>query len=134
MAKQGLLIPIANPGKNGLNKEARGTILDPIFGTRAQNAVVDSEGRIAVRKGSTESTTMDIASTPDVENIHEYVQQDGTLILISSWNGGIGTGLTDPDANQVSSSTFDDDGHIWFQDFNNKVLAFTTTSAIFHVT
>lgn len=47
-------ITFPSPGFLGLNKEKEQSVLTPEWATEAQNAVVDSAGRLAARKGYTD--------------------------------------------------------------------------------
>ncbi len=86
--------------------------------------VVDGSGNLAARNGYTDKTTTKVTSTPAIETLHEYIQQDGTLILVSAWNGDMGVGLTDPEGNSVEGAFNAADGHFLMCNFNDKVLAF----------
>ena len=124
MTRQLLPIDAVTPGGRGLNLQQKGTILDPGWATNALNCVLDDAKRLASRQGYSVTTSTDITSTPDVEAIHEFLQGDGTVEIIVSWNGGIGNSLTDPEGNDISGSVTDADGRWWFQNFNNKVIGF----------
>ena len=124
MSQQLLPIDSVTPGRRGLNLQQKGSILSAEWATNAQNCILDEARRLAARKGYSVTTTTDITGTPDVEAIHEYLQGDGTVETILSWNGGIGNSLADPEGNDISGSVTDTDGRWWFQNFNNKVIGF----------
>jgi len=124
MSQQLLPIDAVTPGVRGLNLQQKGTILDPVWATNALNCVLDDARRLAARNGYSVTSTTAITSSPDVEAIHEYLQGDGTVEMLVSWNGGIGNSLSDPEGNDVSGAVTDADGRWWFQNFNNKVIGF----------
>lgn len=69
-------IDLVSPGFFGLNYAQSGNVLSPAYAVEARNAVIDSSGRLAARKGLREIT--DAYNSP-VSLIHEYVRSDGEL-------------------------------------------------------
>jgi hypothetical protein len=124
MTRQMLPIDMVTPGNRGLNLQQQGAILSPSWATRALNCVLDDARRLASRQGYSVTTTTDITATPNVEAIFEYLQGDGTVEPIVSWDGGIANDLADPEGNDISGVVTDADGRWWFQNFNNKVIGF----------
>lgn len=117
-------IDLVTPGFRGLNTSQSGSILSPAYCTQADNAVIDSSGRLAARDGVTDVTTTPISPAATILTLHEYKQEDGDLIPIIAWNGGISTNLADPEASDISGAVTDADGTWRFQNFNNIVLGF----------
>lgn len=116
-------VTFPSPGFIGLNKEARQTLLNPGWATEAQNAVVDEAGRIAARKGWTNETGTPISATPTIESGIEYIQEDGTTMLVV----GAGSKLYQSTDNGATFS--DKTGAVtvtankWqFANFNSKVF------------
>ena len=127
MTAQGVRIPVVSPGRWGVNREGKGSLMSMDFAIRAENAVVDGENRLAARKGYTDNTTTKITSTPLVQSLFEYIQQDNTVMIISAYGGaqgGISDDIADPEANEVHGSFTVTDGVWWFQNFNDNVLCF----------
>lgn len=124
MTRQLLPIDVVTPGRFGLNLQEKGNILPPGWCTNARNCILDDARRVAARLGYSVTSTTAISGSPDVEAIHEYLQGDGTVEMIVSWNGGIGNSLADPEGNDISGAVTDTDGRWFFQNFNNKVVAF----------
>lgn len=79
-------VTFPSPGFLGINKEARQTLLPPAWATEAQNAVVDSAGRIAARKGWVDQTGTALTSNPLIQSLHEFLQNDGTSMLVLGAN------------------------------------------------
>ena len=77
--------PLLGPGFRGLNTELNESVgfQDPTWALDLQNAVWDSKGRLALRKGWIDQTTSAISGTPDMWVLHEYVRSDGTTSLIA---------------------------------------------------
>lgn len=103
-------IQIAAPGFYGLNTQDSPVGLPPAFAAQADNCVIDAYGRIASRKGLHPYTTdPEDSGNIDVnyaETCHEYVQEDGTRILLFAgdddtntpalWNQTSGGGASSP--------------------------------------
>lgn len=82
MALQPVTFP--SPGFLGINKAKQDVLMGPEWATEARNCVVDSAGRIAARKGWIKLTTSAMTGTPNIDVIHEYLQNDGTSLLIAA--------------------------------------------------
>lgn len=132
MALQAVIVPkeqlqpidLVTPGFRGLNTAQAGSILSPAYCTQADNAIIDSSGRLAARDGVTDVTTTPISPAATIKTIHEYKQEDGTLIPIVAWDGGISNSIADPEGSDISGAVTDADGTWRFQNFNNLVLGF----------
>lgn len=117
-------IDLVTPGFRGLNTTQAGSILSPVYCTQADNAVIDSTGRLAARDGVTDITTTPISPAATIRTLHEYMDEDGDVMTIIAWDGGISNNTADPEAGDISGAVTDSDG-IWrFQNFNNLVLGF----------
>jgi len=122
------LIPISltSPGAFGLNTEASGTLLPKEWATTLTNAVFDSSGRPAARKGWVTQTSSAVAGV--LMRVHEYVKADGTVKTISSTDADIFEGVSTPSS--VEGSLAISEGNIKFVNFNDKCIALGTgTSA-----
>lgn len=124
MTRQLTTLDLVSPGFLGLNLLQAGSLLPPVYATKAQDVVIDRSGRLAARKGYSDLTTTDITSTPAVETIHEYVQKDGTTEIIVAWDGGIANDVADPEGNDISGSVTDTSGRWSFANFNDKCIGF----------
>lgn len=72
-------ISISAPGFYGLNSQEGAVAVGENFALVADNAVIDTYGRIGARKGYNVFSDTDAADT--VQCIHEHVNQDGTTEL-----------------------------------------------------
>lgn len=124
MARQLANIDLIAPGKLGLNRESRSRLLNPDFATKATNFVLSREGLMTSRRGQTDQTATAITANPNVESLFEYRKSDGSAEVIVAWDGGIANNIGDPEGNDVSGSLTDANGTWWFQNFNDKCLAF----------
>lgn len=96
-SKQQLAVAQVNPGQFGLNTQDAPRLLPDGFLTKADNCVVDKQGRIASRKGREYVTTSGGTSSA-IEVIFEAEWDDGTTTLFSAGNNKVYTGtatLTD---------------------------------------
>jgi hypothetical protein len=117
-------IDLVTPGFRGLNTAQSGSILSPAYCTQADNAVIDSTGRLAARDGVTDITTTPVDPAVPIKTLFEYKQEDGTLTPIIAWDGGISTDLADPEGSDISGTVDDADGTWRFQNFNDVVVGF----------
>lgn len=124
MTAQLFPIDIVSPGTRGINYQQQSSLLHPQWATRADNAVIDSSGRLAARRGWSNLTTTPVTSTPNIETLFEYIQEDGTKEMILAWDGGISNSTDDPEGSDISGAVTDTSGTWWFQNFNDKVLGF----------
>lgn len=56
-SRQLVPLDIVAPGNKGLNTTLQGQLMDPSYATVANNAVIDTSGRLAARQGMTNQTT-----------------------------------------------------------------------------
>ena len=96
MAQQRQNIYIGAPGFRGLNTQDAPVGQDASFASIAENAVIDSFGRIGARKGVkvVTSSATPLGSSDGIEQVFEYTKRDGTLIVFSTGNNNIFTGTT----------------------------------------
>ena len=111
------------PGSLGLNTEDSLTPVGPLYAVEALNGVIDGQGRLASRDGTTDRTT-GVAASAAIKQIFEYVRSSGTLETIVSWNGGIANSITAPGTNDISGSVTDSDGNWQFVNFNDLCYGF----------
>lgn len=124
MPGQLLPVDIVTPGARGVNYEQAGSLLDPAWAVVATNAIIDTSGRLASRRGYSDLTTTPVTSTPAIKSLFSQIAEDGTRTTIAAWNGGIGTGVDDPEGSDISGAVTDADGNWWFQNFVGKVIGF----------
>lgn len=97
----------------------------------ASNAVIDSSGRLAARKGWVNQTTSTIASSPNLLALHEYVDNTGAVTLVTAGNSKLyessDNGATWTDRTGAVAVTADN----WqFQNFNGKVIGAQASHAL----
>ena len=117
-------ITLVAPGSWGLNKEAEYNLLEPQWATEATNCVIARGGRIASRSGWADQTTTPIAATPSIDVLHEYIQKDGTKVVISTAANKIFKDITDftVGANNITSTTAPSADNWQFVNFNDYVI------------
>jgi hypothetical protein len=120
-------IPLASPGFRGLNTELNAAVLTPDWATEAMNALMDSAGRLAVRRGW-KIQTLDIDPVGGFLNkLHEYRSSSGESVMITSDSGGsIWTGVEEMTyllSNEGSPDWID---HTLLN-FNNRLIAISAT-------
>ncbi len=76
------MLPLNVPAFLGLNTQNESGLLGPEWATKLQNAVLDSSGRVAVRKGWNSLTTTPLAA--DIVQLVEYHTHAGARQLIAS--------------------------------------------------
>jgi hypothetical protein len=91
------LRPLAVPGAGffGLNTQKGNVPLAASWATRADNAVIDSSGRLAARQGYSRLNSSAITGTA-INSLHEYVQSDGDTFVISAINNKLYSGTGTP--------------------------------------
>lgn len=118
-----ITIPLVTPAFKGLNKQAETSILGPEWATVATNAVFDSSGRLAARKGWANATASPMSGTPTIEQIHEQIFEDGTTALISAAGSKLWSGVSSP--SDVTGTATVTVGNNWqFVNYNGRVLGF----------
>lgn len=113
-------VPLNTPGFMGLNKQAEGTILGPEWATRLENTVIDTNNRIASRKGWLLKTTGSTV-TGNIEQMHWELATDH--MFTSSSDPGTLSRSTDKGINftDVTSGTTVTDANGTFHDFNGSI-------------
>jgi hypothetical protein len=119
-------VDIVAPGAAGLNTERKNTLMAPQWATVAQNAVVNRSGRLAARLGWADQTTTGIAGSPGIKVMHEYLNEAGASVILSTASNKIYKNISDftDAANDITSSTAPTADNWKFINFNNKVLGF----------
>ena len=119
-------VDLVAPGSRGLNTENANSLLSPGWATTAINAVINRNGRIGARKGWASQTTTNISGNDQIDVLFEYLQEDGTSIIITAADNAIYQGIDDytVGANDITSSTTPTADHWQFVNFNGKVLGF----------
>lgn len=122
-------IRVSSPGRNGLNTQQQGQILDFSWATEAENAIIDISGRLAARQGfrrqNTGSGGGSIGSSNTVDQLFEYVDNSGNTLLIFASNNKIYKDDGDGTVTDISGSITTPTGNNWkFQNFNGKCIGF----------
>ena len=99
MSKQLQPLSVAAPAFFGLNTQDSPVGMSANFAKRADNCVIDKQGRIAARQGHTQVSTAfpsgdDALGANPIEAIHEHVAYDGTKTVYSAGNNRLYTGTT----------------------------------------
>lgn len=123
----GTLVPasIIAPGFFGINRQVVITE-DFRWAFESTNCVIDSNGRLAARKGRRNLTTSALSGTPSIRSLAEHLVTAGTSTIISAANNKLYSGtttLTDitDTADDVTGITDDN----WqFQNINGKLVGF----------
>jgi hypothetical protein len=110
------------PGFYGLNKQQSGDVLPPGWATEGTNAVFDTIGRLAARKGTKNQHSTQVASK--LGSAHEYIDGEGNRVNIFAADNKI--------YKEVSGTITDISGTIttptannWqFTNFNGKCVGF----------
>lgn len=84
---------VAAPGFFGLNTQVN-TAPGLQWASRADNCVIDAQGRLAARKGRNHITTAAISGTPAMRSVFEQVTSDGTKTIISAAGNKLYSGTT----------------------------------------
>lgn len=117
-------LDLVAPGFRGINTVQAGSLLDPSYCVQAQNAVIDTSGRLAARFGTVTQTTTPIGGNLPILYSFEFVQGNNTFQQLVTWAGGISNNLTNPAANNIKGSVVATNGQWFFGNFNNKVIGF----------
>lgn len=119
-------IVLVAPGSRGLNTERSGDLLSPQWATEARNCVLSNGGRIAARKGWANQTATPITDLEQIDVIHEFIMDDGTVEVISAADNKIYKNITDftVAGNDITSSTAPTADNWQFVNFNDKCIGF----------
>lgn len=138
MAQQRENIYIGAPGFRGINTQDAPVGQDASYASIAENAVIDSFGRIGARKGINllTSSATPLGSSVGVENLFQYVDYSGTTVVFSTGNNKIFTGtssLTDitPSGYTVSANNWkiiNFANHAYFWQSAHEPLLYTDES------
>jgi len=97
MAKPLQPLTIAAPGFLGVNTEESAIGMNPAYAQKADNCVVDKQGRVASRKGYTAVSTNGasvLGSSAGIEAIFEFTDYSGDVRVISAGNNKVFSGTT----------------------------------------
>lgn len=112
---------IPAPAFFGLAKDRREFPLDPEWAAEATNIIIDATGRLSARKGWAKvNPEAEMDSGADVLQIHEFVDDDGSVELISSTADDIFTGTSSPTS--INGTLTPSDGNWKFINFNGYCL------------
>jgi hypothetical protein len=127
MAVPLLPITINSPGLKGLNTQLSSTLLDAGWATELTNAVFDSSGRIASRKGYSVLTNMFSPGAFDIKQLFCYETLTGGTTIISSANNKLFKGTTA--LTDITGTITTPTANNWdFVSFNNtKIIGFQTS-------
>lgn len=87
-------INLPNPAFLGLNKEKAAIPQEPSWCIEAQNTVIDGAGRLAARRGLEAVTSSSVGAAAAIKQVFEYLQTDGTSIIISTQATKLYSGTT----------------------------------------
>lgn len=114
-------IALTTPAFKGLNKQAETSILGPEWATYASNAVFDTSGRLGARLGWTNVTSTPMTGTPTIEQMHEQIFEDGTILQVSAGGSKLWGGVSSP--SDITGTATVTVGNNWqFINFNGKTL------------
>lgn len=121
-----LPLTINSPGLKGLNTQQSSTLLDPGWATELTNAVFDTAGRIAARKGYSVMTTSGSPGAYDIKQLFCYETLTGGTTIISSANNKLYKGTTA--LTDITGTITAPTANNWkFISFNNtKIIGFQT--------
>lgn len=117
------VVTFPSPGFLGLNKQKDQGVLGPEWATLASNCVVDSQGRLASRKGWESQTPVAVGDGSRFDTVHEYVKSNATTTLVAVGGSKIWES-SDDGANwteRTGALTVTSD-HWQFVNFNSKVI------------
>lgn len=117
-------LDLVAPGFRGVNTVQAGSLLDPSYCIQAQNAVIDTSGRLAARQGVSTQTTTPITANAPILYSFEFVQGNNTFQQIVTWAGGISNNISNPSANNIKGTVNAANGQWFMGNFNNKVIGF----------
>lgn len=116
-------VAFPTPGVNGMAKSNSQTVTGPDWCIKAENCIIDAEGRLAARKGWEQLNTNPLTSTPDVSQVFEYLKGDQSTALITAAGNKLWSGTTTPTA--ITGTATVTVGDNWqFVNFNGKLLGF----------
>lgn len=123
------MIPMTVPGFKGLNTDQASGILGTEWATLLQNAVIDSNNRVAARKGWSTSTGTPVAKA--FTQLHIYEKHDGTSYIIASAADALysssNSGSTWTDVTNAIAFTA---GNWQFVNYNDKVYGIQQGEAL----
>jgi hypothetical protein len=87
---------------------------------------MDRNGRIAARRGWTDQTTNAIASNPNIDQMVEFLLEDGTVVMVSASGTKVFKDIDDftDTGNDITSSSAPSDDAWTMISFNNKLLSY----------
>jgi len=100
------------------------TVTGPDWCIKAQNCVIDAEGRLAARKGWTKQNAAQAESGENIEVMFEYVKGDGTVEVISACNEKLFYGVTT--LTEITGALTPTASNWQFVNFNGKVIGVQT--------
>lgn len=120
-------LPLVGPGFRGLNTELADTVglVDPLWALDLREAVFDDKGRVGLRKGWTQQigTALVDATSATVNELHEYVKDDGTTSLIAVTGSKLWASTDDGASfSDITGSVTVGEKRWKFVNFNNKVI------------
>jgi len=116
---QGITWP--TPGVNGMARARSQTVTGPEWCIKAQNCVIDEQGRLAARKGWNVLNATPMTGSPTIRQIFEYIKGDGTTAVISTGTTAVYTGTTSL-SDVTGTMTAPSAGNWQFVNFNGKLL------------
>lgn len=122
-------VSLQAPGRFGLNSQASSNLSTPDWCDIAENAVFDDQGLLSVRNGITQITAPgnELAGSPQIAVIHEYINNSGASVILSTTETKIYSGTTS--FTDITSTTAPTAGQWKFQNFNGKVIGWQASHA-----
>jgi len=117
-------LDLVAPGFRGVNTVQAGALLDPSYCVQAQNAVIDTSGRLAARNGVATQTTTPITGNAPILYSFEASLGNNSFQQIVTWAGGISNVIANPSANNIAGTVTVSNGQWFMGNFNNKVIGF----------
>lgn len=115
--------PLTVPGFKGLNTQDTGAILGPEWATKLDNAIIDSNDRVAARKGAQDVTTT--AHSSRIVSGIEYAMQDGSTQLVGTTAAEVVRSTNNGDSwSDVTGTASFTDGNWHLVNFNDFVIGF----------
>jgi len=121
MAKALTPFSVVAPGSLGLNTKQASLEIGLQFCTRTRNAVISKSGSTESRKGWTPVNNSEIANGASIKALHEYIDSNESLRIISAADNKIFEGESNP-SDITGTITTPTDDHWKFVNFNGKCV------------
>ena len=124
MPKNIVNLTIPAPGTLGLNTQEENTQLSNAWATKAENCVFDDTGRLSSRKGWQYSHATAVSGSPDIEQLHEYIDNTGQTLTIFAANSKLYK-IVSGTITEITGTITTPTANNWkFVNFNGKCIGF----------